>query len=1122
MPQIGERTWVDAQAEQFEREWRSGGARPRIEDYLAGLAGPQRAHLAEELVRVERELRQGDGEQAAPEEYHRRLPDEGAAVDAAFGDEPRADSARPTKVPVSAAQSLLFGLLALQNNFIDRDTLLSAFNAWIADKSRPLGQILLDRGALTLARHALLAQLVQEHLEQHGLDPERSLAVLTVVPAVRDQLQELPDIDIQAGLLALRLATTEGEADLGEATSDWDEETATTDAEGRFCIVRFHDRGALGEVFVARDQQLHRIVALKRIKLDHATDKEKKARFVVEAEITGRLEHPGIVPVYGLGTYDDGRPFYAMRFIRGDNLKTAIEEFHREGKKARAPGQRALALQKLLRRFLDVCNAIDYAHSRGVLHRDLKPGNIMLGKFGETLVVDWGLAKTVGRPDPVPASATLDDRTLVPQSGSDLRGTEVGARIGTPAYMSPEQAAGRIDRLGPASDVYSLGATLYSLLTGEPPFNEPDLAHLLQKVERGDFLPPRKLESWIDPALEAICKKAMATDPRQRYSTPRALADDMEHWLADEPVSAWREPFLRRVRRFGRRHRLLVASLAATLFVAVGALAVGNALVARQRDRAEQNLAFARRVVDEMYTGVADKLDDQKQMDDYQREILEKALRFYERIALPQSGDPQVRLEAARAGMRVGAIRSRLGRTREAEAAYRQALAVLLGIAPRRLSEPVNRDALAQAHAGLATLLDRQERWGEEEAELKQAEAIWDSLARDVPESADYRRALADAQADLSGVYLWQGRWDQALAEVRLALAAAERLVQERPDVGSNQQLLVKALAKYEKTNSALKGRGGWRGQPALKELHERAVAIYERLVRSRPDVARYWLSLAEHLSTLAGYVGADGDLPRAKSAVRRSIAILEKLSADHPQDSDIANMLAGQYAGMQNTLLFEGDLQSAVTWSGRAIPLLRSLARQDPGDLYGARRNLYIGLLGRAETLTRLGRHTDAIADYDEVRGLVEGTEYSELNWAFLALAKARVGDLSALSSQSVPIRRALKLGAGGQTVNRYSYYMTYYDAACVHAAFAKLQSENTKQPLSGVVWPTGEELDRALELLELARSSGEFRRMIRLDEVRLEVLLDPLRSHPRFQLLLMDLAFPDRPFATRGDQNK
>ena len=419
-----DRTWIDEHADRFERAWKDGRDRPRIEDYLDGQAAFRRSRLIQELVRVERELRLDAGETPIVEEYRERFPGDEAAVDVAFGIAARAGCS-PPRPPVAAAQSLLFGLLALQNNFIDRDTLLAAFSSWVADKSQSLGQILIDRGALSPARHALLADLVLEHLAHHGSDPERSLAVLAVVPDVRDRLEGLPDLDLHASLLLVGLASTAaGEEPSAEATASWENDSATLDADGRYRVVRFHDRGALGEVFIARDQQLHRIVALKRIQAAHAIDRDKCARFVVEAEITGRLEHPGIVPVYGLGHHDDGRPFYAMRFIRGDNLKSAIEEFHGQAG-GRDPGERTLALQKLLRRFLDVCNAIDYAHSRGVLHRDLKPGNIMLGKFGETLVVDWGLAKTVGRLE-VAAAATLDDRTLVPQSGSGVAGTESG------------------------------------------------------------------------------------------------------------------------------------------------------------------------------------------------------------------------------------------------------------------------------------------------------------------------------------------------------------------------------------------------------------------------------------------------------------------------------------------------------------------------------------------------------------------------------------------------------------------------------------------------------------------------------------------------------------------------
>ena len=170
-------------------------------------------------------------------------------------------------------------------------------------------------------------------------------------------------------------------------------------------------------MFVALDTELNREVALKQILDHHADDPASRQRFLLEAEITGGLEHPGIVPVYGLGTYHDGRPYYAMRFIKGDSLQDAIARFHgrRRPCQRRDPGRRSLELRKLLRRFIDVCNAIEYAHSRGVLHRDIKPGNVIVGRYGETLVVDWGLAKPLGHAAPESAAG---ERTLVPSSGS--------------------------------------------------------------------------------------------------------------------------------------------------------------------------------------------------------------------------------------------------------------------------------------------------------------------------------------------------------------------------------------------------------------------------------------------------------------------------------------------------------------------------------------------------------------------------------------------------------------------------------------------------------------------------------------------------------------------------------
>jgi serine/threonine-protein kinase len=625
--------------------------------------------LLEELVRVECELRRAGGEKPIVEEYQARFPDDRDPVAAAFG-----VTERPApKRTVAAAENMLFGLLALQNHFIDRDGLVGAFDAWVADKSKSLGQVLLERKALTPARYAALELLVQEHIQQHGCDPERSLAVLKVVPEVRDGLERVADLDFQCTLMSLK-DVADGNSDAGpDATTDYrPEEVEAEDPEGRFQIVRLHDRGALGEVYLARDQQLRRIVALKRIKSAPAVDKEKRTRFVVEAEITGRLEHPGIVPVYSLGTFDDGRPFYAMRFIRGDNLKAAIERFHDQ---PQAGGQ-SLELRKLLRRFLDVCNAIAYAHSRGVVHRDLKPGNIMLGQYGETLVVDWGLAKSVGRPEPTPAAASMDDRTLVPETGSDLRQTQEGSRLGTPAYMSPEQAGGRINELGPASDVYSLGATLYCLLTGQAPFEEPDLVKLLHQVEVGKFAPPRQLQPWIDPALESICLKAMKTDPAQRYSTPRALADDVEHWLADEPVEAYPEPMALRMRRWMRKHPSRVTAAVVLLLATVAGLASGTVLlttlnrrIQSEKAAADANFQMARNAVDKYFTRVSQEplLDDDR-LKPLRKDLLNSALEFYQEFINRRENDPTVRRDLAKTYFRASVIRSFMSLNSEGEA----------------------------------------------------------------------------------------------------------------------------------------------------------------------------------------------------------------------------------------------------------------------------------------------------------------------------------------------------------------------------------------------------------------------------------------------------------------------
>jgi eukaryotic-like serine/threonine-protein kinase len=246
---------------------------------------------------------------------------------------------------------------------------------------------------------------------------KKALAGLAVGRSIRESLALAggPEVEATLGHVGWAHRSTHDAGDDPDRTDTVSVGSATAEGQ-RFRILRPHAKGGLGAVFVALDSELDREVALKQISDDRADDPTSRFRFLIEAQITGGLEHPGIVRVYGLGTYGDGCPYYSMRLIRGDSLKEAIDRFHqRENTKTPSPlvgegqgggagstsaGSRDIALRKLLRRFMDVCNAIDYAHSRGVIHLDIKPANIIMGKHGETLVVDRGLSKPMGRVEP--------------------------------------------------------------------------------------------------------------------------------------------------------------------------------------------------------------------------------------------------------------------------------------------------------------------------------------------------------------------------------------------------------------------------------------------------------------------------------------------------------------------------------------------------------------------------------------------------------------------------------------------------------------------------------------------------------------------------------------------------
>jgi tetratricopeptide (TPR) repeat protein len=625
--------------------------------------------------------------------------------------------------------------------------------------------------------------------------------------------------------------------------------------------------GAMGRILSAHDRRLGRLVALKELR---AADEDACARFVREALVTARLQHPGIVPIYEAGSWSDGSPFYAMRLVAGRTLDALVRDT--VGLAARLA---------LLPHLLAVAEAVAYAHSQGVVHRDLKPANVLVGAFGETVVVDWGLAKDL-RATP----HDLASGRVVPGDAAD---TVAGSVLGTPQYMAPEQARG--EAVDARADVYALGAMLYVLLAGAPPRAGTTVDEVLAAAATRPPAPVESVQPDAPTDLVAIVAKATAFEPRHRYPDAGELALDLRRFLTGQLVRAHHYSARELLQRWARQHRAALAvagvlGLALAAAVAVGFLAVRREarLAAAQRDRARleaTNAQQANAFLREMLGSADPRVEG--------RAVTVASLLDRAAARLDSLEDAEVR---ASLRLTLGQTYHGLGLLDEAERVLRRAVEERQALPGHHLRER------AGATTALAGVLS-------ERGEEQQAEALFRmALAEcDTAGAGDSEEALA-ARAGLASTVQALGRLDEAEALQRDVLQRQTRAL------GPNHEAVAATLNNL---GVVLGQRGAW---AEAERLHRRALELVRSLKGERSP------ETASALATVATAVEAGGNTEAAEALSREALALRrELLGAEHPDTVRSIYALAYLLRSRGQPRQAEALCREALALRGRVLP---------------------------------------------------------------------------------------------------------------------------------------------------------------------------------------------------------
>jgi serine/threonine protein kinase/tetratricopeptide (TPR) repeat protein len=890
----------------------------------------------------------------------------------------------------------LFAFLAVRLNLVSLSDAKAALARQPTDAIQEIADALIESGRLVPDDRVHLEYLVERILQTHHGDADSALKSLGPGAEAQSLLEHRPTcLDSVAGVPWPPAPATVPPAPLPFAATVMTEpppaeKPLPAAGPARFSRVRVHASGGMGRVWLARDRHLERDVALKELRPEFAGNAAVGRRFLVEARVTGRLEHPGIVPIYELVQEGD-TVSYAMRFLQGRTLSEAIKAFHSCNPKS--PG--ALERARLLQVFVTVCNTVAFAHARGVLHRDLKGQNILLGDFGEVIVLDWGLAKDMkseAGPELSGASG--------PAGPDQVDQTLPGQIMGTPHYMSPEQAAGQRERIDQRSDVYSLGAVLYELLTGQAPFADQSRAcgvktvpELLQRICEQPPTPPRQLAGAVPPPLEAICLRALAKSPDKRYPSAADLAHEVQRWLADEPVQAHPDPWTVRLGRWARRHKTAVTSLGVFLAAVVVGLAATTLLVNQERSRTEQARARAQRnfhkaqeAVDRYFTQVSeDRLLNEPGMLSLRRELLASAREFYDDLARTHERDAASRQALGETQLKLAAITRAMGDRRQALKILEDAQALFAQLARADPDADVHVLGLAQSHVshGYQTyLLDG--RSPDVEAELEKARDLLAKLVRKNPTRL-FRAELAHALNTIATYHGSSYKTDTKAEGVKIAQRA------EAAYLGA--VALWKQLTDEEPNDPARRNdlAGGYTNLAILYanlqdlsksgDYLDKAMTLRRELAERYPHNLDYQENLAAVYNTLGSYYRELNRSDEAEKAFRHAATLREKLAQGNCQAVQFQQGLGKTYFNLGNLYYLQvqsaagsvrdGQLAKSKDAYRRALDIYKRLHDDQPGEL---RARVDYGItLGCMGDLMSEAKKALAIPWYDQAVPLLE-----------------------------------------------------------------------------------------------------------------------------------------------------